>query len=212
MEVIKNVHMLECTKGSHVYVIKGEESILIDTGIPGFSIKILEELKAIGIEPNSIKHILLTHHDVDHVGNAKALQDATGAQLWASEEDIPFILGKISRTGIKRIVQTLIKYEKPIISNNYSNRQQFGELQVIKASGHTPGHVIFAYENLLFTGDLFKTKGENIKIMPKFMNWNQEELEKSLSILKILEFEWLCPGHGSPIKRSSVWEKFIEKY
>ena len=44
------------------------------------------------------------------------------------------------------------------------------------------------------------------------MNWNQAELEKSLASLKKIEFEWICPAHGSPIIRNSVWEKFIEKY
>lgn len=75
-----------------------------------------------------------------------------------------------------------------------------------------PGHVIFAYKNVLFTGDLFKVVGGKITIMPKYMNWNQAEHEKSLAILKNLKFEWLCPSHGLPIKKNTVWEGFIQRY
>lgn len=46
---------------------------------------------------------------------------------------------------------------------------------MIKAPGHTPGHVAFAYKNVLFTGDLFRNRNGKIKIMPKYMNWSQAE-------------------------------------
>ncbi len=212
MEIIKNVNMLEYTEQSHVYLIQGEENILIDAGFPGRSEKILEGLKKLEIDIKSIKHILLTHHDVDHVGNAKALEDSLEAQLWAPKEDIPYILGEIKRPGIKRIVQSIVKYKTPFVDNYYSENQQIGEIRVIKAPGHTPGHVIFAYKNVLFTGDLFKIKKGKARIMPKLMNWDHEELKKSIGRLRELEFEWICPAHGEPVRRDSEWEKFIEKY
>lgn len=212
MEIIQGVNMLECTGRSHVYLIQGEESILIDTGFPGLSDKILSEIKTLEIDPRTIKYILLTHHDVDHVGNTKVLQNATGAALWAPDEDVPYIIGEKNRPGIKRVIQNIIRYEKPIVNNKYVDNQRIGELQVIKAPGHTPGHVIFSYKNILFTGDMFKIIDGAIKEMPNRMNWNRVEYKKSLSLLKNLEYEWICPSHGSPIKRNSVWDKFIEKH
>lgn len=101
MEIVKNVHMLECTEMSHVYLIQAEENILIGAGFPGLTEKIVNEIETIGINARSIKHILLTHHDIDHIGNAKSLKDITGATLWASIEDTPYINGKINRQGIR---------------------------------------------------------------------------------------------------------------
>jgi len=48
--------------------------------------------------------------------------------------------------------------------------------------------------------------------MPKYMNWNQSQIEKSIRILKELKFEWICPAHGLPTKRYDKWENFIKKY
>ncbi|EHI99396.1 metallo-beta-lactamase superfamily hydrolase [Clostridium sp. DL-VIII] len=212
MEIIEGVNMLDCTEKSHVYLIRDKENILIDTGLPGEAEKILSEIKFMNIELNSIKHILLTHHDIGHVGNAKILQDETGAALWASKEDAPYIIGKKSRLGVKRIVQTFIRYKKPIINYFYNGYENIRGIRVIKTPGHTPGHVIFMYKNVLFTGDLFIIVKENIKLLPKDRNWNQYNLEKSLGLLKNLECEWICPAHGTPIMKNDIWEEFVKKY
>jgi glyoxylase-like metal-dependent hydrolase (beta-lactamase superfamily II) len=212
MEIIKGVNMLDCTEKSHVYLITNEENILIDTGLPGEAEKILAEIKSMGIDQKTIKHILLTHHDVGHVGNAKILQDETGASLWAPREDVPYIIGKKSRLGIKRIIQTFVRYKKPIINYVYDGYDKIMGVKIIKTPGHTPGHVIFMYKNILFTGDLFKIVKEKIKLLPKDRNWNQYKLEKSLGLLKNLECEWICPSHGTPITKNDIWEEFIKKY
>lgn len=212
MEIVQGVNMLNCTEKSHVYLITGKENILIDTGIPGQGEKILDEIKALEVDPKTIKHILLTHHDVGHVGNAKVLQEETGAALWASKEDVPYIIRKKSRLGIKRIIQTFVRYKKPTINFIYKEYENIGGIQVIKTPGHTPGHVIFMYRNILFTGDLFKIIKGKIKLQPSSSNWNQYKLEKSLSLLKNLECEWICPSHGSPIMRNEIWDEFVTKY
>jgi glyoxylase-like metal-dependent hydrolase (beta-lactamase superfamily II) len=209
MEIVKGVHLLQSARGSYVYLIESQENTLIDTGFPGRAQKMLEEIKGLGVRPDSIRYILLTHHDVDHIGNAKRLQDITGAELWVPEEDIPYITGEKNRPGVKRIIQSIIRLDKPVINGRYAPNQCFGEIRAIHAPGHTPGHTIFAFRNVLFTGDLFKTKSGALKPMPGYMNWSQAEVAKSLGILKTLDYEWLCPAHGEPVKRSRAVDDFI---
>ena len=212
MKIADNVYMLDSVKYSHVYLIRTEENILIDTGLPGFAKKILKEIQSMGISLESIKTILLTHHDVDHVGNARKLQETTHAKIWAPEEDVPYITGEKNRTGIKRVVQTIIRPEKPIISGCYAANQKFGEVQAIYTPGHTPGHTIFKFHDVLFTGDLFKVLNGRFQIMPKSMNWDHEQVRKSIALLKNIEFEWLCPSHGDPIKYGPVVNEFLSRY
>lgn len=212
MEIVKGVHMLDCAPGSHVYLIQGDENILIDTSFPGVGQKMLDEIKSIGVEPKSIRHILLTHHDVDHIGNANFLKDMTGAFLWASSKDIPYIMGEANRPGLKRIIQTIVRLKKPPIDKSYEDDQRFGDIEVINAPGHTPGHVVLTYNKVLFAGDLFKEKEGKLMILPKFMNWNDDTLKKSLRMIKDMEFDWICPSHGSPFKRNAEWKNFISKY
>lgn len=77
MKIEENVYALESTKGSYAYLINDKEMILIDTGNPRKFKNILKEIESLNIKPKNIKHILLTHHDVDHIGNAALLQEET---------------------------------------------------------------------------------------------------------------------------------------
>jgi glyoxylase-like metal-dependent hydrolase (beta-lactamase superfamily II) len=212
MKVTEGVYLLESTKRSHVYLIMAKDNILIDTGMPGLAERILEELQGLGAAPNSIRTILLTHHDVDHIGNAKRLSEATGATLWAPREDIPYIIGEKNRPGVKRIIQAIIRPQKPATPRCYSANQRFGEVFAIRAPGHTPGHTIFTYRNVLFTGDLFKVTKGRLRLLPKSMTWDRNEARKSISLIKGFEFEWLCPSHGQPIRNGLIVKNFLSQY
>src|SRR5690242_20285468 len=143
MEITGEVHLLQSTNGSYVYLILGEEPILIDTSLPGRAPAILKELETLGLKPTDLAHILLTHHDVDHIGNAKALQQESGAKLWAPQEDLPYILGQRNREGLKRLIQAFVKVETPQIDATYAPGQRIGGIEIIPTPGHTPGHVSF---------------------------------------------------------------------
>lgn len=206
MKIIEDVYLLESTKDSYAYLINSEEPVLIDTGFPGKSKQIIEEMSDLGIRP---KHIFLTHHDVDHIGNAKELQEYTGAKLWATKEDAPFIIGEKDRSGIKRIVQSIVRVEKPNIDLFFSDNQDILSIRVISTPGHTPGHVCFLYKKVLFAGDLVANRNGKLKLLPRFGNWNNEILKASVEKIKLLDFNWLCPAHGEPIQRKNINENRI---
>ncbi|MDO4535587.1 MAG: MBL fold metallo-hydrolase [Clostridium perfringens] len=212
MKITESVYMLKSSKGSHIYIIKGEESFLIDTGMPGNIDKILDEIKSLDVEPKSIKNILLTHSDIDHIGNAKKLQEITGASLWCSKEEYPYIEKIKKRQGLKVIINQIIKAEKPTNFKFYKSSECINEIKPILTPGHTEGHTIFQYKDVLFVGDLLKVKDGDIRLMPKIMNWNENEAKRSISILKDLNFKWLCPAHGNPVENSEDVKKFLSKY
>ena len=143
MQVTESVFQLDAAKRSHIFLIKAEQAFLIDTGMPGTAGQILSELRSLGVSPGDIRAILLTHHDVDHIGNAKQLQDATGAELWAAAEDVPYIAGDKKRPGVKHIIETIIRPQKPDITGTYDTNWPYSAIHVLQAPGHTPGHTIF---------------------------------------------------------------------
>lgn len=211
LKISENVFQLEATKRSHVFFVRTEEAFLIDTGMPGLSEKILEEIRSLGADPGDIRMILLTHHDVDHIGNAKRLQEATGAELWASSEDIPYIMGEKRRPGVKHMIETIVRPRQPAFTRIYSADWPYSDIHILHAPGHTPGHTIFQVRDIIFTGDLFKFIHGRFELFPEFMNWNQNEAIKSLSMLKNLEFEWLCPSHGSPVRNGPELQDFLSR-
>jgi glyoxylase-like metal-dependent hydrolase (beta-lactamase superfamily II) len=209
MEITKGVHLLQSTKGSHAYLLLGDEPILVDTCLPGRAAAIVEELATLGLAPSDLAHILLTHHDVDHIGNAQALQQASSAKLWAPEEDLPYILGQRDRPGIKRLVQTLIRVPVPQVDATYTPGQKIGGVEVIPTPGHTPGHVSFLFGETLLSGDLVISTRGRLRASPTFMTWDNAVLKRSLSEVKQFTFAWVCPAHGQPVARGNLWEALV---
>lgn len=210
MKIRESVHLLESTKGSFVYLVLGEEPLLIDTGHPGRSNQILSELKNIGMDPSDIAHILLTHHDVDHIGNAKALQAQTGATLWAPREDVPYIHGEENPRGIRRLIKKLVKVDNPTITNTYEAGQRIGEVEIIPTPGHTLGHVSVLYKDTLFAGDLVMSRKGKLQAPPKFLNVDKGKLKDSMKNVGSLKFDWVCPAHGLPVARGNLWDALVK--
>jgi glyoxylase-like metal-dependent hydrolase (beta-lactamase superfamily II) len=205
LEITKNVHLLESQKGSFVYLVLGEEPVLIDTGMPGRGERLLADLSKAGISPKDIAHILLTHHDVDHIGNAKMLKEVTGATLWAPEKDVPYIHGEQRRPGIKRVIGTIFRPDTPTVDAIYKPGQKIGNLEMIETPGHTPGHVSFLYKDVLFPGDLVMSRKGKILPSPRFLAWDNHQLHQSIEKVRRMTFDWVCPAHGNPVRRTPLF-------
>ena len=71
---------------------KGDTTIMIDAGY-NYD-RLAEKMSWLGIDPHSIRHILITHQDTDHVGAVEA--DSPGlfrdAALYIGETDRAFLL------------------------------------------------------------------------------------------------------------------------
>ena len=200
MKIKDNLYMMDSTKGSYVYLITGEENVLIDTGLPHVRGRLLKELDRIGIDLKSIKHILLTHYDMDHIGNLECLLNLTGADVWASAEDIPYIYGDIDRPGFKKYLKYVSKAKIPRIIKPYGSEGSVNWIEVIPTPGHTPGHVCMLYQDVLFAGDLVENKNGRLGPLSSFFNWNNELSIKSIEKMKEYQVQWICPAHGAPVR------------
>ena len=59
----------------------GGASVMIDTGLVGEPILIRRLLRKLGLKPQSIKAIFLTHGHLDHAGNLAWLKEWTDAKV-----------------------------------------------------------------------------------------------------------------------------------
>lgn len=210
MKISDEVYALDSTEGNYVYIILDDEMTLIDTGLPKNGKDILKELKSMDIKPYDIQHILITHDDVDHVGSLALLEKATEAKILASKEDIPHIIGEMNRHVIKRILNFIVKLKKPENIYPYPEHGMIGNIEVINTPGHTVGHVCLLYKDIMFVGDLFRTKDGEIVKGPSFANWNNSIIKESIIKIDQYDFEWICPAHGEPIKRDGHLKDFIK--
>jgi glyoxylase-like metal-dependent hydrolase (beta-lactamase superfamily II) len=209
LKVTDDVYAIDSTKGNYAYLILGDEIILVDTGRPGQGKGILNDLKSMNINLQDIKQILITHHDIDHIGNLALLEKETKASIWASKEDVPYIYGQKSRHGIKKYLSFIMRAKKPKNMRPYPKEMRIGDIEIIPTPGHTPGHVCLLYKDVLFAGDLFRSSKGQLKPMMSFMNWNESILKDSIKKISDYDFKWICPAHGEPVKQDGQLEQLF---
>jgi glyoxylase-like metal-dependent hydrolase (beta-lactamase superfamily II) len=164
--------------------------------------KILEELSQFNIFPSQIKKILLTHGDVDHIGNVNKLRKITDCDVYADEQEIPYLEKKKRYSFIKAFFKILLHIGK-ILKVKPLPKNNIGEIKIIKTPGHTPGHTCFKFENAIFLGDLVEmNKNKTITILPKLMTFNPSQVIESIKSLDVTGVQFLYLAHGGMIEVS----------
>lgn len=70
------------------FLLTGPEGhVLIDGGWPETAPLIINSIAKLGYSITDVKVLLNTHAHSDHTGGLRALQEASGAELWVSEGD-----------------------------------------------------------------------------------------------------------------------------
>jgi glyoxylase-like metal-dependent hydrolase (beta-lactamase superfamily II) len=204
----------------NVFLIDRGELTLIDTGTPGSAPAILDGIRAARCQPVDLKHILISHLHVDHVGGAKALQADTGAQVHMHPLDAQALAaGQTMREVepgpglLNRLIVPMMKHapgsgsvETPVVDCPLEDGQVFafaGGLRVIHAPGHTAGHVVFLLPSestgagaVLFAGDACSNM---LRLGPSFLYESYEEGRRTLGRLAHLAFDTAVFAHGKPM-------------
>ncbi len=156
--------------GYNAFIVKSEgKTILIDAGLgtaaPGESL-LLPRLGALGISPESVDTVLLTHMHRDHIGgllkgnspafpNATILVAAPEAAYWLSPENIKQAEADKNPTSL--LAMSVSKaYGKAFTT--FTDSLNIPGIAPIPAYGHTPGHTAYLIESqgkrLYIIGDL----------------------------------------------------------
>ena len=139
------------------FYCKGNTTIMIDAG---YNYDRLEEkMNRLGIDPKSIRHILITHQDTDHVGAVEA--DSSGlfkkAKLYIGEIENRYLTGEVRRKVIYhlyKLPQVTIKNEKVLLSDGEIIDIDGIKIECFLVPGHTRGHMVYLIDDkYLFTGD-----------------------------------------------------------
>ena len=139
------------------FYCKGNTTIMIDAG---YNYDRLEEkMNRLGIDPKSIRHILITHQDTDHVGAVEA--DSPGlfkkAKLYIGEIENRYLTGEVRRKVIYHLYkppQVTIKNEKVLLSDGEIIDIDGIKIECFLVPGHTWGHMVYLIDDkYLFTGD-----------------------------------------------------------
>jgi hydroxyacylglutathione hydrolase len=193
----------------NVFLLKaGDGYILVDTGVSRQWPRLETELVQSGCLPDRLKLVIVTHGDFDHAGNCAALQSKYRAKIAMHPGDMDMVrTGVPVKRKIKGIMGRLLLWIGGRAVKGFTTFQPdilLEDGQVISGYGltakiiHTPGHTkgsiaILTDDGLLFVGDTLSNR-----FQPGFppLIENEDELHRSLEILKKTGAKVLYPGHG----------------
>ncbi len=202
----------------------GEASVMIDTGMVGEPFFLRRLVRRLGLKPDSIKAILLTHGHLDHAGNLAWLKSWTGAMILAHPDEQLHVNGTYPYQGISRWCgrleaagRLLFRYRPTTIDEFIHDGQElpfWGGLRVIHLPGHTKGHCGFysAKHGLLFSGDLFASYFFNVHRPPAILNSVPELFPASVEKVRRLNPRWIVPSHYDFLNGELHRKRFARLY
>ncbi len=166
-----------------ITLVRSHKNCIVDLGIPADKTLILKELKAQKLNPVTIDFVILTHSDVDHIGNMNLFPDATfigGNDVIKGDHFLEFFK------------------EKYVVDENISIL-------------HTPGHDTRSISVLVksvkgmvaITGDLFEYNKDwlTVDTSKAWEPWSQDTNLQNASRKKICSMaDFIVPGHGDMFK------------
>ena len=139
------------------FYTKNGTTVMIDAG---YNYERLGEKMAwLGIDPASIRHILITHQDTDHVGAVEDDSDGLfrGATLYLSEIENRYLTGAVRRKvsyGAYKLPMVKTSNPRVLLKDGQILDIDGIKIECILVPGHTWGHMVYLIDDAyLFTGD-----------------------------------------------------------
>lgn len=139
------------------FLITGSEGhVLIDGGYPGTAPMIMESISKLGFDIRDVKILLNSEPHFDHAGGLAALQKASGAELWASEDSAEAIAsggdeGANDTFLPDRILVWvgIIRYQSPRVDHRFKDGETIrlgaNNLTAHITGGHTRGCTTWSF-------------------------------------------------------------------
>ncbi|MGB8955055.1 MAG: MBL fold metallo-hydrolase, partial [Tumebacillaceae bacterium] len=167
-----------------------KEAVIIDPGKdPGYLLKAIQGLK--------VGQIWLTHTHYDHIAGLQALREVTQAPIYVHEREMDWLLDPSLNRSLFNEDYDLVVGPAADVLLTEGQLLRLGDrtFEVRETPGHTPGHVSFVTEGMVFSGDVLFYDDIGRCDLP---GGSLEDLQRSLSqILYALPDETIVyTGHG----------------
>ncbi len=139
------------------FYTKNGVTIMIDAGYNYARLK--EKMGWLDMDPASIRHILITHQDTDHVGALERDSELLfkDAAIYLSEIENRYLTGEARRRVIHKLYPLpMVKTDnrRVLLTDGQILRIEGIKIECILVPGHTWGHMVYLIDDeYLFTGD-----------------------------------------------------------
>jgi hydroxyacylglutathione hydrolase len=192
------------------YLIFGDQICLIDSGVAGAEVLILDYIKKAGRDPREITRLVFTHSHPDHIGGSRAIKKQTGCKVAAHIDARPWI-ENVERQYAERpignfydLVGGSVEIDLDLKEGDQLDLGDGKTLEIFHTPGHSKGAISLLYnkDRALFTGDAVPKSG-TVPIYEDVATSIQSIKKlKRIKGLKILIASWDDPQFGDRVYRS----------
>ncbi|THF71655.1 MBL fold metallo-hydrolase [Deinococcus sp. Arct2-2] len=192
---------------------------LVDTGVPGMKDKIGAAMENIGMSLSDIKRVIITHHDLDHIGSLPAIVEATGARVMTSGGEVPYVQGDLPgqkqptpemRAGMSP--QMLAVFDNPPkakvdqVLQDGERLDIAGGVRVVYTPGHTVGHMSLFVEadGVVISGDALGSHDGTLTLPWPQGTADMPEALRSIAKLAQLPAKAVLAYHGGLVNENAT--------
>jgi len=216
----------------NIYMVQqGNDWILIDAGLKGFTGKIIKMAEKLFGSNNPPAAIVLTHAHFDHRGSIEELLHAWDVPVYAHEFELQFLNGRSSYPppdpnvggGFMSLFSIFYPRRPVNLGNRVHALPNDGSVPLLHGwryiftPGHTPGHISLFREKdeVLIAGDAFVTTRQesviatlaSIKVIsgpPKYFTPDWIAAKQSVVKLRDINPKIAATGHGKPMSGGAL--------
>ena len=201
-----------------------ETVILVDAAFPGQSAQIRQAIEAEGVPFEKLNLVILTHHDIDHIGGLAGLikESPIPIKVLAHQEEKAYIQGdkpplKLAQLeanldaqpeAMKSIYEKLkagFESSRVGVDQTLTDGERLpycGGITVIHTPGHTLGHICLYLEKdkTLIAGDALAVRDGVLTNSPLSTNYDMSLYKRSLEKLAQYDIEQVICYHGGMYK------------
>ncbi len=204
---------LSAPEDAAVYLIEFDgHAALIDSGCGGGEDRLLASIEAVGVRPERIEALLITHCHYDHTGGAHALRKRLGCPVVAHQFDAPFIEQGVDQvTGATWYGASLTPCTVDRTLSGTDEAIDLGgrAITAIHIPGHSPGSVAYLVssggQTVVFAQDVHGP------LHPSLLS-NEADYLTSLQRLIDLDADILCEGHYGIFREKPDITRFIRSF
>ncbi|MGF7118699.1 MBL fold metallo-hydrolase [Methanobacterium oryzae] len=216
MQITKQVHAIKIPfqvktdlgvleRFVYSYLIIGKQIYLIDSGVVSSENVIFDYMGKIGLKPDDISLLILTHSHPDHIGSAKSIKEKSGCKVAAHSgekswiEDIKLQAHERPVPNFHSLVEGSVNIDETLKDGDVLNLGKNISLKVIHTPGHSEGSISLLIEKngVLITGDVIPIKGD----LPIYDDFSRsiQSIEKLREIkgINILLSSWDDPKENN---------------
>jgi len=216
-EACEDVHyvdtgMYDVAEYGSVYVVDAERPTLVDTGIGARYEGILDAMAEVGVAPEDLEVIALTHVHLDHAGGVgHLLPECPNATVYVHEIGAPHLVDPTRLwEGTKQAVGDQVQYyaeprpvpEERIVELTDGDEIALGDHRLVAhhAPGHAPHQVVFHDPSIdgVFTADaagLFTPSTDAVNVTSPPVNFDLDQALEDIETIRDIDPETLLYAH-----------------